>query len=88
MMKMQENVHVLDLKESVDFENYSFWAWKNAQTHEIAVTLCPSLLISSHTTLELYAILALKYIKHFYTSVLLHMLVYLSLEIPSPFIIE
>ena len=84
---MQENIHVLDLKESVGFENYSFWAWKNAKTHEIADTLSPSL-ISSHTTLDLYAILAFKYIKHFYTSVLMHMLVYLSLEIPSPFIIE
>ena len=39
MMKMQENIHMLDLKESVDFENYSFWAWKNAKIHEIADTL-------------------------------------------------
>lgn len=84
MMKMQENLHVLDLKESVDFENYSFWAWNMQKLMKLQTLVL--LLFSSPATqpLNYMPFWPLNISNTFYTSVLLHMLVYLSLEIPSP----
>lgn len=83
--------HMLDLKESIDSENHAILGLKNRSKNKNSWNYrnCFSLSsISDHTTLELYAMLFLKYIMHFYTSMLLLMLVYLFLDIPSLFIIE